>query len=207
MIDSKYFYQQAIALAAAGDELYQRGWVPATSGNFSCRLNADSAIVTASGKHKGRLSPSDFIAVDLKANAISSGKPSAETALHTQLYTRFSGIGAVLHCHSPAATVLSMALAEHNELTLEDYELLKAFDGVDTHAARVRIPIFANTQDINALALEADQYLAAHPLCPAYLIRGHGVYCWAKDLDSCMRNLEALDFLLHCELEKMRLSR
>ncbi len=207
MIDSKYFYQQAIALAAAGDELYRRGWVPATSGNFSCRLNADSAIVTASGNHKGRLSPSDFIAVDLQAKPISSGKPSAETALHTQLYARFAQIGAVLHCHSPAATVLSMALDDSPELILENYELLKAFDGVDTHATRVSLPIFANTQDIDALAKEADQHLAAHPHCPAYLIRGHGVYCWGKDLNACMRNLEAVDFLLHCELERMRLRR
>jgi methylthioribulose-1-phosphate dehydratase len=33
------------------------------------------------------------------------------------------------------------------------------------------------------------------------------VYCWGKDLDACMRNLEAVDFLLHCELERIRLSR
>ena len=79
MIDSKFFYQQAIALAAVGEDIYRRGWVPATSGNFSARLNANSAIVTASGKHKGQLSPTDFIAVDLTGKAISDGKPSAET--------------------------------------------------------------------------------------------------------------------------------
>jgi len=207
MIDSKLFYQQAVALAAAGEDLYQRGWVPATSGNFSCRLDADSAIVTASGKHKGRLSPTDFIAVDLNAQPISSGKPSAETALHTQLYARFPEIGAVLHCHSPAATVLSMAMAGKSLLKLSDYELLKAFTGIDTHATSVTIPIFANTQEIATLAAKADSYLAEHPNCPGYLIRGHGVYCWGSDLDNCLRKLEALDFLLQCELEQLRLSR
>ena len=206
MIDSKYFYQQAIALAAAGEDLYQRGWVPATSGNFSARLDASSAIVTASGKHKGRLSPADFIAVDLQANPISEGKPSAETELHTQLYARFPEIAAVLHCHSPKVTVISKAKPNTKAIHLEDYELLKAFDGVDTHATRVDIPIFDNTQDISALAAEVDTYLALHPTCPAYLIRGHGVYCWGKDIDSCMRNLEALDFLIECELELMRLA-
>jgi methylthioribulose-1-phosphate dehydratase len=205
MIDSKYFYQQAIALAAAGEHLYQRGWVPATSGNFSARLNADSAIVTASGKHKGRLSPTDFIAVDLSGKAISEGKPSAETNLHTQLYARFASIGAVLHCHSSAATVLSRAIAG-NILTLSNYELLKAFAGIDTHAVSVDIPIFDNTQDIAGLAEEVDRYLIAHPQCPGYLIRGHGVYCWAVDLEACMRNLEALDFLMQCELEHLRLA-
>ena len=207
MINSKYFYQQAIALAAAGEDLYQRGWVPATSGNFSARLDTASAIVTASGKHKGRLSPTDFIAVDLHANPISDGKPSAETELHTRLYAQFPAIGAVLHCHSPKVTVISKALPNAQVITLADYELLKAFDGVDTHATSIDIPIFDNTQDISVLAKEAENYLAAQPNCPGYLIRGHGVYCWGKDLDSCMRNLEALDFLLHCELELMRLAR
>ncbi|WP_269618091.1 methylthioribulose 1-phosphate dehydratase [Zhongshania sp. BJYM1] len=207
MIDSKYFYQQAIALAAAGEDLYQRGWVPATSGNFSARLSLDAAIVTASGKHKGRLSPTDFIAVDLKGNAISDGKPSAETELHTQLYARFPNVGAVLHCHSPKATVLSKALAAQRSITLSDYELLKAFDGINTHNTSVDIPIFDNTQDISSLASEVDVYLATQPKCPGYIIRGHGVYCWAEDLNSCMRNLEALDFLLDCELALTRLAR
>ncbi|MBW2941890.1 methylthioribulose 1-phosphate dehydratase [Zhongshania aquimaris] len=207
MIDSKFFYQQAIALAAVGEDIYQRGWVPATSGNFSARLNANSAIVTASGKHKGQLSPTDFIAVDLTGKPISDGKPSAETELHTRLYQRFPEIGAVLHCHSPVVTVISKALPQAQAITLADYELIKAFDGFDTHASSLDIPIFENTQDITALAAESDRYLTAQAHCPGYLIRGHGVYCWGKDLNSCMRNLEALDFLLHCELELLRLAR
>ena len=47
--------------------------------------------------------------------------------------------------------------------------------------------------------------LAAKPDCPAYLIRGHGVYCWSDDLDSCLDKLEAVEFLLQCELERRRL--
>jgi methylthioribulose-1-phosphate dehydratase len=204
MIDRKTFYQQATALAAAGDALYQRGWVPATSGNFSMRLSENTATVTASGKHKGRLAPTDFIAVDLSGNTLTDGKPSAETELHTQLYARFTGIGAVLHCHSPKATVLSMLMGESTELIFEGYELQKAFAGINSHDSRVTTPIFENSQDIHALALEVDQYLIAHPDCPGYLIRGHGIYCWADSLDNCMHRLEALDFLLSCELEMRR---
>lgn len=203
-IDSKRFYQQAIALAAAGEALYQRGWVPATSGNFSMRLSNSSATLTASGKHKGRLTPTDFIAVDLAGKPLSEGKPSAETLLHTQLYARFADIGAVLHCHSPKATVLSRLLAGKAEVVLEDYELQKAFAGVTTHEGKLIIPIFENTQDIAALATEVDGYLADRPNCPGYLIRGHGIYCWADTLDNCMHRLEALDFLLTCELETLR---
>lgn len=204
MLDRKKFYQQATALAAAGDTLYQRGWVPATSGNFSMRLSKDVATVTASGKHKGRLAPTDFIAVDLTGKPITEGRPSAETGLHTQLYARLPDIGAVLHCHSSHATVLSMLMNNCSELVFAGYELQKAFAGITSHDSRLAIPIFDNNQNISALALEVDQYLIGHPHCPAYLIRGHGVYCWADNLDNCMHRLEALDFLLSCELEMRR---
>ncbi len=204
MKQTKQFFDLAIALAAAGDELHRRGWVPATSGNFSHRLDEESAIVTASGRHKGKLAPTDFLAVDLLGQPLSDGRPSAETLLHTQLYQRFPEISAVLHCHSPAATVISrQTRADH--LALSGYELLKAFNHVDTHDTTVAIPVFDNTQDIAALAAEVDAYLASHPTTPAYLIRGHGVYCWAEDLDSCMRNIEALDFLLQCEMQEWAL--
>lgn len=203
MQDADYF-AKARQLAVAGQQLHQHGWVPATSGNFSMRLSDASAIVTASGRHKGHLRVEDFLAVDLSGQPLTEGKPSAETGLHTQLYRRYPEVGAVLHCHSPNATLLSRNIAG-SELVLEGYELLKAFSGINTHATRVVIPIFDNTQDIDALACDVDDYLAAHPDCPAYLIRGHGAYCWAADLDGCLRELEALEFLLHCELEQLRL--
>ena len=207
MRKNKAFFDKAIALAAAGAELYQRGWVPATSGNFSLRLDDDSALLTASGKHKGRLAPTDFIAVDLEGQPLSEGKPSAETLLHTGLYRRFPSVGAVLHCHSMDATLISRLHAQTGYVALRDYELLKAFSGIDSHDCSVNIPIFANTQDIAALAIEVDEYLAECPDCPGYLIQGHGLYCWGIELEDCMRNLEALEFMLHCELEMQRLKR
>lgn len=207
MRKNKAFFDKAIALAAAGADLYQRGWVPATSGNFSLRLDDDSALLTASGKHKGQLAPTDFIAVDLDGLPLSDGKPSAETLLHTSLYRRFPNLGAVLHCHSPDATLISRLHAQSGYIALRDYELLKAFPGIDSHDCAVNIPIFANTQDIAALAIEVDEYLAERPDCPGYLIQGHGLYCWGNTLEDCMRNLEALEFMLHCELEMQRLKR
>ena len=32
----------------------------------------------------------------------------------------------------------------------------------------------------------------------AYLIEGHGTYTWAKDLPTCRRHIEALEFLFQC---------
>lgn len=191
---------RAGALAEIGAELYARGWLPATSGNLSMRLSQTRVLVTASGRHKGRLREDDFLVVDLDGQPISPGRPSAETLLHTQLYALLPTVDTVLHCHSPTATVLSRRLADAQQVILSDYELLKAFPGISTHATRVEIPIFDNDQDIPRLAAAVEPYLRASPKCPAYLIRSHGLYVWGDSATSCQRHLEALEFLLQCEL-------
>src|SRR5687767_12371628 len=95
-------------IVAAGRLFHSRGWVPATAGNFSVRLDAKSVAVTVSGRHKGELGTGDFMRVDLHGKSLDKGKrSSAETLLHCQLYRHAPAIGAVLHTHSPASTVLS----------------------------------------------------------------------------------------------------
>lgn len=185
----------------AGRFLYGRGWSPATSSNYSARLDAERALLTVSGKHKGQLTEDDVLATDLAGNSLEPGKkPSAETLLHTQLYAWRADIGAVLHTHSVNATVLSR-LTAGDRLLLEDYELQKAFAGVTTHEGQVVVPIFANDQDIARLAGQVQQWLDAHPDCVGYLIRGHGLYTWGPQMSDALRQIEAFEFLFECELK------
>ncbi|HYQ37569.1 MAG TPA: methylthioribulose 1-phosphate dehydratase [Pseudomonas sp.] len=185
----------------AGRFLYGRGWSPATSSNYSVRLDAERALLTVSGKHKGQLTEDDVLATDLAGNSLEPGKkPSAETLLHTQLYAWRAGIGAVLHTHSVNATVLSR-LTAGDRLLLEDYELQKAFAGVTTHEGQVVVPIFDNDQDIARLAGQVQQWLDAHPDCVGYLIRGHGLYTWGPQMSDALRQIEAFEFLFECELK------
>ncbi|MBO3275631.1 methylthioribulose 1-phosphate dehydratase [Pseudomonas schmalbachii] len=191
----------------AGRFLYSRGWSPATSSNYSARLAADQALLTVSGKHKGQLGVDDVLATDLAGNSLEPGKkPSAETLLHTQLYAWRPEIGAVLHTHSVNATVLSR-MVPGDRLELEDYELQKAFAGVTTHEGRVIVPIFDNDQDIARLADKVQPWLEAHPDCPGYLIRGHGLYTWGARMSDALRQVEAFEFLFECELKEMSLRR
>jgi methylthioribulose-1-phosphate dehydratase len=187
----------------AGRFLYSRGWSPATSSNYSARLSASQALLTVSGKHKGELGPDDVLATDMQGNSLEPGKkPSAETLLHTQLYTSDARINAVLHTHSVNATVLSR-VTRGMELVFEDYELQKAFSGIATHESRVVVPIFENDQDIARLASHVQPWLDNHPDCVGYLIRGHGLYTWGASLQDALRQVEAFEFLFDCEL-KMR---
>lgn len=198
MTDSDPFYHAAGQLIAAGRFIDSKGWVPATSGNFSVRLPDGTIAITVSGKHKGHLHSDDIMLIDTDAKSLDGKKPSAETGLHTGIYRRFPDINAVLHPH-PLNTVLVSKLFG-TEIVLENYELLKAFRGIDTHESRIVVPIFANDQDIPRLATQADAYLDTHPDCHAYIIAGHGLYTWGTSVDETLRYLEALDFLFACEL-------
>jgi methylthioribulose-1-phosphate dehydratase len=199
--------QLAQEIIEAGRFLYERGWSPATSSNYSTRLSADQALLTVSGKHKGQLGPDDVLATDLDGNSLESGKkPSAETLLHTQLYRWKPEIGAVLHTHSVNATVLSrLTLAD--SLVFADYELQKAFSGISTHESQVLVPIFDNDQDIARLAAKVQPWLDRYPDCVGYLIRGHGLYTWGPRMSDALRQVEAFEFLFECELKTLSITK
>ena len=205
MFDVTRYAIAAQSIVDAGRFLYDRGWSPATSSNYSARIDSDHVAITVSGRHKGQLAAGDVMVVDLNGNPVQSNcKSSAETLLHTVLYQVFPDAGAVLHTHSVKATVLSRLIPPGKSLELEGYELQKAFAGVNSHEGRLSIPVFDNTQDIPALAEQTGEWFRAHPEQPGYLIRGHGLYTWGATMADCLRHVEAFEFLFECELETMR---
>ncbi|MBC7185306.1 MAG: methylthioribulose 1-phosphate dehydratase [Marinobacter sp.] len=205
MFDVTRYAVAANSIVEAGRFLYQRGWSPATSSNYSARIDGEHLAITVSGRHKGRLGAGDVMVVNLAGQPVQSDcRSSAETRLHTVLYEVFPEVGAVLHTHSVKATVLSRLLSPGQPLELEGYELQKAFAGVETHESVLTVPVFDNTQDIDALARETRDWFRSHPEQPGYLIRGHGLYTWGKTMADCLRHVEAFEFLFECELETMR---
>jgi len=193
---------QVDALIEAGRLFHSRGWVPATGGNFSCRAGPDLIAITASGTHKGELTPADIILCDLDGKIRDPARrASYETLLHCQVYRRVADCGAVLHTHSVANTVLSRQL---DTVNLAGYELLKLLDGVTTHEARVTIPVFENDQDIARLAAAVDRQMQAGGARHGYLIRGHGLYAWGRTLSEARHRVEALEFMLECEMRSAK---
>lgn len=198
--------QAARTIADAGRELAALGWTPATSSNFSMRLDAGHLAVTISGRDKGRLSGDDVMVVDLDGRAVATeARPSAETLLHTQIYRRFADVGAVLHTHSRTQTVASRLFAARGVIRFEGWELQKAITGYTTHESALDLPVFPNTQDMSVLVRAVDAWLDAGKALSGYLIDGHGIYTWGRDMPETRRHLEAFEFLLACELDLWRL--
>jgi methylthioribulose-1-phosphate dehydratase len=197
------------AIIHAGRIAAARGWVPATSGNFSVRIDDRSIAITRSGRDKGSLAADDVVALFLD-EALPKGV-SAEAPLHLSLYARKPEVNAVFHVHSPAAALISRVHENKAFLRLRGWELQKAFAGVTTHETAVEVPIFANDQDMNALAARIEQTLFEEILdttrAPGYLLVGHGLYAWGQSPADAERHLEAFDALFALELEWMRIGR
>ena len=189
----------AAALVALVRRCHARGWVLATSGNFSVRTGADRFLITASGFDKGELGEGDLgtVWLDGRQEFPAGRRASAETPLHAALYARDHEIGAIAHTHSRAATILSRQVGV-GTLELLGWEMQKGVAGVASHEQRVALPVVANDQDTTRLAAAADARLGDDT--PGYLIAGHGLYTWGADIAAAARHVEALEFLLDCEL-------
>ena len=207
-----------------------KGLVPATSGNFSARLENQEILISVSGKDKATLTEGDLMLVDFLGRAKASNlkeddenaengvvppslKPSAETLLHTQVYRTFPNAKFIAHFHSSSSAVLSKVLLKQGikVLKLEGFELLKALSGVLTHDHTEILPIFPNNQDIEKLAdliqPVLDKLANTEKPLHAYLLAGHGLYTWGSTVSETIRHVDALNTLIESYLLEMQLNK
>ena len=138
----------------------------------------------------------DGIAVDAKQTS------SAETLLHTQIYQLRPEANIVLHTHSLAQTLMSMRYEQDGKIEFTGYELQKAFVGIKSHDGTVSLPIIANSQDMQIIRDCITPYFSNVAFW-GYLIAGHGIYTWGRDMIEARRHLDAFEFLLQAELAKL----
>ena len=195
-------------LRECGQLFHSRGWSVGTSSNYSIVLQNEPVelIVTASGKDKGRLGPTDFVHIGSDGQPVTPDQPksSAETMLHVVLGEQ-PEVGCILHTHSVWGTLLSDHFFSHGGFEIEGYEMLKGLEGIKTHETGHWIPIFENTQDIPVLADQVRQRIEdpLEPMTHGFLIRKHGLYTWGKDVFSARRHIEIYEFLFECVARKI----
>lgn len=193
------------ALAEVGAEYYRRAWMLGTAGNLSLRdaRGGDEYWVTASGGHKGRLGPEDFLPMQTGMRRLEEGgrKTSAETIVHDELYAANTAIGSIHHVHSPYVTLVSRALGANQRWHIEGFEYIKGL-GLWDEGASLEVPIVANHHDIPTLATAVVEAAAAFPLSPGVLVEGHGIYAWGETISAAQRHIECFEFLAQMTWEE-----
>jgi L-fuculose-phosphate aldolase len=116
------------ALVAAGLDLVHAGLNQGTAGNVSVRVDGEM-LITPSGLVPDATTPDLIAAMALeKVDAPRwSGprKPSSEWRLHRDIYLNRDDVGAVVHTHSPFATILA---TQHRPIPALHY-MIAAFGG------------------------------------------------------------------------------
>lgn len=188
-------------LAATIRAYHIKGWSPATSTNYSFRIAGipDTIYISCSGIDKSQFQAANFMEVGLDGKALPGFeqlKPSAETLIHCTLYRLFPETQCIVHSHS-VYSVLHSAV-QQSGVPFQGYEVLKGYEGIQTHEASVICPVFDNTQDMTAFSslLENEQ---ARLSVPAFIMRKHGTYAWGRNLLEAKRHLETTEYLLEVE--------
>ncbi len=108
MTDSAHTHLRA-RICAVGKSLYQRGYVHATAGNISVRLEEGGFLITPTDACLGTLEPEQLAHVDANDVHLSGGTPSKTLRLHRRIYQAAPHARCVLHTHSTHLVALTLA--------------------------------------------------------------------------------------------------
>ncbi len=94
-------------------ELAREGLVAGSNGNASMRLDDGTLLITPMGTSYRTMTPADLLIIDMEGGPVEGDSiPSSETALHLAIYGARHDAGAVIHTHSPYATIAAVAVLE-----------------------------------------------------------------------------------------------
>lgn len=112
------------AVLRAGIKLVNAGLIARTWGNVSCRVDAESFVITPSGRSYQSLTAADLVRVQIEDLSYQGAlKPSSEKGIHAEVYKLYPEINFVIHTHQDNASVI--AATELREIQVgSDYPTL-----------------------------------------------------------------------------------
>ncbi|HKF24094.1 MAG TPA: class II aldolase/adducin family protein [Candidatus Angelobacter sp.] len=174
-------YEQRRDLVQFGRMLHAQGFVAATDGNLSIRMDAGRVMVTPSGFSKGMLRAEDMVIVDLDGRKLSgTHNPSSEIAMHLTIYKMRPDVGAVVHAHPCTATGFASAgIALDQPMCSEIVITL----------GTVPLAPYATTGTME-LSESLKPFIPYHE---AILMANHGVVTYGNDLRQAYMRMEAVE--------------
>jgi L-ribulose-5-phosphate 4-epimerase len=161
-------------------EIVRRSLVIYTFGNVSGIARDQSLVaIKPSGVPYDKMTPADIVVTDLDGRVVDGAlRPSVDLATHLVLYRAFSGIGGVVHTHSPAASAWAQAGRE-----------IPCFGTTHADYFRGAVPVtpplepaeFEGDYEANTGEAIVRRFRDLDPAeLPAVLVYGHGPFVWGR---------------------------
>jgi L-fuculose-phosphate aldolase len=178
-----------------GRMIHERGYVAATDGNLSVRLDEKRVLMTPTSMCKGMMTPSDLVIVDKTGKKLAGRRDvSSEMAMHLLIYRMRPDIKAIVHAHPPTATGYAAAGMPLNEALIS--EVVICLGAIPL--AKYGTPGTPELTD------------ALEPLIPEYdaiLMSNHGVVSYGEDLQKAYMKMETVEHFAKVALVAHQLGR
>jgi L-fuculose-phosphate aldolase len=175
-------------ICAAGLRIHQRGFVAATDGNISVRLDSKRILTSPTGISKGMMVMDDLVITDYQGRKLSGRRePSSELGMHILIYRRRPDVNAVCHAHPPVATAHAAAGRPLNRALLTE---------VVIGLGSIPIAQYA-TPGSRELSDSLEPYVQNYD---AILMANHGVVTCGTDLLTAFFRMETVEHFAQVSL-------
>jgi L-fuculose-phosphate aldolase len=174
-----------------GRFLFVNGYIVATDGNISVRMNLKEILITRTGVCKGELRIGDIVKLNLRNWKLEIGnfkaKPSSEYHFHLAVYQNRPDVNAIIHAHPPYSTTFAVTGKKLDTKLLTETE---ATLGKIKHVGYFMPGSLELAKAVGKASAEHNVMILAH----------HGVVVCGKDLIEARYRLERMEFLAKVSL-------
>jgi len=168
-------------VCAVGSWVHHRGFVAATDGNISLRLDPKRILTSPTAVNKGMMTPDDLVITDLDGKKLAGRRnASSELAMHLLVYRRRPDVNAVVHAHPVVATGYAAAGIPLNKALVSEVVL-----GLGC------IPVAPYGTPGTPELTEALEPLVSH--YDSILMANHGVVAYGQDLLTAFFRMETTE--------------
>merc|ERR1712051_482765 len=201
-----------IILSELWTKLHEKQWIFSAAGGLTIKSGED-IYMTPKNNSPSDLKPEDIYVFDNEdVNDISEAPEHLEISPSAEIFMEILKLktpGVILHSVNNKALVLTH-LVRGNEYRIKNHPMVKAIKVQPVKEASesdesnkvedpmLKVPILYDPKKLS-------EKLEAHPHTPAVLIKGQGLFVWAKDFDECILRTEALHQMFEFSIEMKKL--
>ena len=169
-------------IVKTAQELAQKGYLMATGGNLSLRIDQNCFAVTPSNYDYFKMTPNDVCVLGFDLNLLEGSlKPSVETSMHAAVYQVRPDVNAIVHTHQVYTSALTLIKAPIPALFDEQARFLGRSVDIIPYAP----------SGTGFLKNTVAKHVKNHN--NAFMLQNHGALVFGHDMERAIHNVEILE--------------